>query len=110
MFALLLVKPAETESCHKQQAGVPGKAVMAKPNVIVTIVSHEHRLHNLLSVDSKHSTASQLLLNHRLEVMRPEACPRVTVRDSGKHSLPNDCSTSPQSHQSLQAVTVLWLC
>lgn len=31
-FALLLAKPAETESCHKQQAGVPGKAVMAKPS------------------------------------------------------------------------------
>lgn len=86
MFPRLLAKPAETESCLKQQAGVPGKAVMAKANVIVTIVSHEYRPRNLLSVNPEHSTASQLLLNHWLNVMQQEAHTRVTVCDSSEHS------------------------
>lgn len=81
---------------------------MAKPNVIVTIVSQEHRPRNLLSVNSEHSRASQLLLNHWLDVMRQEAHTRVTVRDGSEHSVP-DCSVSSQRHQSLHAVTVSWL-
>lgn len=87
---------------------MPGKAVMAKPNVIVTIVRHEYRLRNLLSVNSEHSMASQLLLNHWLDGMEQEAHTRVTVCDSSNHSL-LDCFMSWR-HQILQAVTVLWLC
>jgi len=82
---------------------------MAKPNVIVTIVSHESRLRNLLPVNSEHSTASQLLLNHWLDVRQQEAHTQVTVRNGSEHSLP-DCSLSSPRCQSLQAVTVFWLC
>lgn len=64
---------------------------MAKANGIVTIVSHEYTPRNLLSVNPEHSTASQLLLNHWLNVMQQGAHTRVTVHDSSERSLPG-CS------------------
>lgn len=85
---------------------------MAKPNVIVTIVSHEYRLRNLPSVNSEHSTASQLLLNHWLGGMQPEAHTGVTVCDGSKQAprllhIFSDTSVSSSSDSLMAMLTLL---